>query len=360
MSRFLFLRMMVLGWMGLLLGCGEAEETESPREEVVRTVEKEGVELRIAVSPKEPRLSDLVQMEIKLVHPKDVSVEVPAFGQSVGDFAVRDYSEKTSFSDLSVEGTNRESRVFVYVLEPMSSGRHLIRSIPVAFERGEDANRTRSILQSEPIELMVRSEIEDSAIDLAGVDQMLDPISVPARSWLAWSVLGILFLVLGSVIAFVFVRRRSLQETSYKPSPSQEAQQALDLLVREGLPQQGRYKEFYIRLTSIVRNYIEGTTGLKAPEQTTEEFLVEMRQSRRFNPAQSMRLQEFLEAADMVKYAGQQPALDRIGFSVDRAREFISTTFEEHPAFEKRSDTAESSQNSDRESFPTNPSERVG
>ncbi len=207
---------------------------------------------------------------------------------------------------------------------------------------------------------MVRSEIENSAIDLAGVDQMLDPISVPARSWLAWSVLGILFLVLGSVIAFVFVRRRSLQETSYKPSPSQEAQQALDLLVREGLPQQGRYKEFYIRLTSIVRNYIEGTTGLKAPEQTTEEFLVEMRQSRRFNPAQSMRLQEFLEAADMVKYAGQQPALDRIGFSVDRAREFISTTFEEHPAFDKRSDVAESSQNSDRESFPTNPSERVG
>jgi len=360
MSRFLFLRMMVLGCVGLFTGCDRVEETESPREEVVRTVEKEGVELRVVVSPKEPRLSDLVQMKIQLVHPKDVRVEVPAFGQSVGDFAVRDYSEKRSPSDRSVQDKNLESRDFVYVLEPMSSGRHLIRSIPVAFERGDGVSRTRSILQSEPIELMVRSEIENSAIDLAGVDQMLDPIAVPARSWLAWSVLGILLCVLGGVIAFVFVRRRSLQETSDKPTPSQEAQQALDTLVQEGLPQQGRYKEFYIRLTSIVRNYIEGTTGLRAPEQTTEEFLVEMRQSRRFNPAQSMRLQEFLEAADMVKYAGQQPGLDRVGFSVDRAREFISTKFEEHPVFEERSDAAESLQRSDRESFPTNPSERIG
>ncbi len=360
MSRFLFLRMMVLGCIGLFVGCAGVEETESLREDVVRTVEKEGVELTIVVSPKEPRLSDLVKMEIKLVHPKDFSVEVPAFGQSVGDFAVRDYSEKQLSSDRSVQDMNLESRVFVYVLEPMSSGRHLIRSIPVAFERGDDARRTRSILQSEPIELMVRSEIENSAIDLASVDPMLDPILMPSRSWLAWSVLGILLFVLGSVIAFVFVRRTSSQETSYKPSPSQEAQLALDTLVQEGLPQQGRTKEFYIRLTSIVRNYIEGTTGLKAPEQTTEEFLVEMRQSRRFNPAQSMRLQEFLEAADMVKYAGEKPGLDRIGFSVDRAREFISTTFEERPVFEERSDAAESSLKSDRDFLPSNPSERVG
>ncbi|MBU6173594.1 MAG: hypothetical protein KGQ60_07305, partial [Planctomycetes bacterium] len=203
MSRFLFLRMIVLGCVGLFMGCDVVEETESPREEIVRTVEKEGVELTIVVSPKEPRLSDLVQMEIKLVHPKDFSVEVPAFGQSVGDFAVRDYSEKQSSSDRSAQDTNLESRVFAYVLEPMSSGRHLIRSIPVAFERGDDARRTRSILQSEPIELIVRTEVENAAIDLASVDPMLDPILIPVRSWLAWSVLGILLFALGSVIAFV-------------------------------------------------------------------------------------------------------------------------------------------------------------
>jgi hypothetical protein len=38
----------------------------------------------------------------------------------------------------------------------------------------------------------------------------------------------------------------------------------------------------------------------------------------------SIQLQEFLEAADMVKYAGQQPGSDQIQLSIRRAQEFIS------------------------------------
>ena len=83
-------------------------------------------------------------------------------------------------------------------------------------------------------------------------------------------------------------------------------------------------KEFYLRLTGIVRQYVEDTTGIRAPEQTTEEFLRDMRSRQAFPPHRSGRLAEFLEAADLIKYAGQQPQEGQIEEAISRAREFVS------------------------------------
>jgi hypothetical protein len=99
-------------------------------------------------------------------------------------------------------------------------------------------------------------------------------------------------------------------------------------LIAEELPSRGMVKEFYLRLTGIVRVFIEGKTGLRAPEQTTEEFLRDMRASSRFDGPHAYRLQEFLTAADLVKYAGQTPDESSITTSVERAREFIAIRFD--------------------------------
>jgi hypothetical protein len=48
-----------------------------------------------------------------------------------------------------------------------------------------------------------------------------------------------------------------------------------------------------------------------------------MRSQEVFPPQRSTRLTEFLEAADMVKYAGQQPNESQIALSIVRAHEFI-------------------------------------
>src|SRR5262249_11998711 len=94
-------------------------------------------------------------------------------------------------------------------------------------------------------------------------------------------------------------------------------------LLAENLPARGMFKDFYLRLTGIVRHFIEDTTGIRAPEQTTEEFLRDMRSREAFAPERSVRLAEFLEAADMVKYAAQQPQVGQIDESISRAREFV-------------------------------------
>ena len=106
---------------------------------------------------------------------------------------------------------------------------------------------------------------------------------------------------------------------------------ALNQLISEQLPSRGLVKEFYLRLTGIVRVFIESKTGLKAPEQTTEEFLRDMRGSSHFDGQQAYRLQEFLTAADLVKYAGQTPDEQSIQESLHRTKEFIAMSFGQTP-----------------------------
>ncbi len=115
----------------------------------------------------------------------------------------------------------------------------------------------------------------------------------------------------------------SRQTRARRQTPEETAHAALAALLAENLPSRGLFKEFYLRLTGIVRQYIEDTTGIRAPEQTTEEFLRDMRSRESFPLDSSVRLAEFLEAADMVKYAGQQPGQDQIDESILRAREFV-------------------------------------
>ena len=130
---------------------------------------------------------------------------------------------------------------------------------------------------------------------------------------------------LAAILFFVFWKRRKPRTIEARvQTPEEIAHAALALLLSENLPARGLIKEFYLRLTGIVRQYVEDTTGIRAPEQTTEEFLRDMHAHAEFPPERSVRLAEFLEAADLVKYAGQEPHQGQIELAIARAREFVN------------------------------------
>ena len=72
-----------------------------------------------------------------------------------------------------------------------------------------------------------------------------------------------------------------------------------------------------------VAEAIERTTGIRAPEQTTEEFLREISQANTFNRDTNERLRNFLESADLVKFAAFRPRQDDVEESFSRAKIFI-------------------------------------
>ena len=80
---------------------------------------------------------------------------------------------------------------------------------------------------------------------------------------------------------------------------------------------------YFVELTAIVRRYIERTTGIHAPEQTTEEFLREISRANTFGREENERLKDFLESADLVKFAAYRPRREDIQESFQRAEVFI-------------------------------------
>ena len=140
-------------------------------------------------------------------------------------------------------------------------------------------------------------------------------VPVP-HSW--WWLLPV--IVLG-VIAWWLWRLKKptvATETVPPPTPLEVALAALEQLRARSLP----VELFYTRLSDIVRHYIEGQFGLRAPERTTEEFLAESTL-----PGASMALlSTFLQESDLVKFARLRPGRDDMERAFDAAEKFVRET----------------------------------
>ena len=312
----------------LFVGCSAGRDgnvaSDQPASDVIELRSDAGpVTMQMRLWPKEPRLSDLVELEIEICAETDVVIRPPAFGESVGDFLVRDYTERTP--SKRSEQSKPSRRVFHYQLEPVHTGTHLIRSIAIEFVDNRENSEQKGLsswIESEPVEVKVTSELGDQVPSFANLEPMAPPQAiVESIRW--WWLAGAL-LIVGAIYAYFRTQRSRAQSVlAYQPTAEEIAHSQLEKLLAENLPSQGMFKDFYLRLTGIVRHYIEGITGLRAPEQTTEEFLIEMGKQEVFSPVHSRRLKEFLEAADMVKYAGQQPDTLQIDTSILCAKDFI-------------------------------------
>jgi hypothetical protein len=106
---------------------------------------------------------------------------------------------------------------------------------------------------------------------------------------------------------FLFRMNRKRIAARFK-KPHEIALEKLDALMKKGLFGKGMIKEFYVELTDILRRYIESRFELKAPEMTTEEFLANIRDFSDLKYEHKNLLREFLQQADLVKFAKYGPS----------------------------------------------------
>ncbi len=99
----------------------------------------------------------------------------------------------------------------------------------------------------------------------------------------------------------------------------------LDKLKTEKLWQQNKVKQYYTRLTEIIRTYIERRFYIRAMEQTTNEILEEF-QGRNIKNINYNMLVQLLNLADMVKFAKGEPLPDENMTHMDNAYTFIKNT----------------------------------
>ncbi len=303
----------------LLASCAQEQTTASaPGFVSEKQYEAENVDVKLRVSATEITASDRVLVEIEAVAPEGEEIDFPQFEDKLGEFQVVD--SRRSSPRLVDEG-----RVLVkqsYELEPFLPGDY---SLPVlTIEHGPAA--TRATLETEEIPIKVASVLPEEEAE-PDIKEIAPPVELPGTPPWVYGAIALGLLALAAGAYFLWKRRRKAEEEAIPPVPPHEqAYEELEKLLREDLLAQGQVKLFYLRLSNILRHYIEGRFGLHAPEHTTEEFLIDLRAGDDFSEEQKALLRRFLEHCDLVKFAKHDPTGTEIDQSVDACRNFIDET----------------------------------
>ena len=104
------------------------------------------------------------------------------------------------------------------------------------------------------------------------------------------------------------------------------AYEQLEKIKKEDLPGHGMIKEYYSRVSNAARHYLENRFGLRAPEQTTEEFLYDMSSTDYLTVRQQDLVGEFLNECDLVKFARYGPTENEIERVYSAAVKLIDET----------------------------------
>jgi len=289
------------------------------------TYENGPVSLALDADKKEITIAQRLNLTISAVADEDYELTMPAFGDKLEQFGIVDYH--TTQPELTDKNKKKITRS--YVLEPFLSGDYIIPPMEVKFRKtGAGEGEDHSIKTSE-ITVKVKSLLPSDMKDMK-LNDIKPPVAYPRdyRLWL-WIGAGALVVTAIALTVFFFLRRRKNGDVQAVLLPPHElAYRDLDALAAENLVERGEVKLFYYRISGILRRYIENRFGLRAPEQTTEEFLSGLDKDSALPADYRPLLRTFLKNCDLVKFAEFMPENEEIERAFESCRAFIRGTEE--------------------------------
>ncbi len=162
-----------------------------------------------------------------------------------------------------------------------------------------------------------------------GLRDVKPPVSYPFR-WNSLLIVLVVFVLLGIIALCLWLyknKKKSFNDSKVvQILPWQKALGRLDALIKEDLLAKGEVKEYFLRLSDILRRYFEEEMHISAPEMTTEEFLIYLKDFSTLTNVQKNILKEFLTCCDMVKFAKFDPGKEHSQKSMEIVRKLIEET----------------------------------
>jgi hypothetical protein len=153
-------------------------------------------------------------------------------------------------------------------------------------------------------------------------DRLLDHAS--------YFLVGLVFIIALVVARTLFKRR--LRKPDHQAvqaetllSPHEEALNALAMVEKKGLWQNGNHKAYHTELSEILRRYVGRRYGVQTLERTTRELISDLKLSG-LAIDELNRLRATLELADMVKFAKYRPVVDENERVLINAYSFVKST----------------------------------
>jgi len=251
-------------------------------------------------------IGDKITLLIQVRFQGNVTVSIPDTGDRIGVFVVKNAGEAKEVTD----GKNK-SRIVErsYVLSSYKTGLQTIPAIEI--EYNDDSGK--GIIATNEIEINIKGILTEGE-NVADVRDISPPVDVNTNfnRLFQWIFTGVAAVVLFFFVYRMLKKRKKRERIKtievVKKLPHETAYELLEMLAKENLIDKGLVKEYYYRITNILRHYIEDRFGMSAPERTTEEFMVEMAYTSKLNNPHKKLIREFLEKCDMVKYAKYGPS----------------------------------------------------
>ncbi len=301
-------------WVSLLCACGDVESVETVDESVStsvkeetsnqleKTVQQGPVEVQTVLAPDQVRLGDPFELTLKVTAMSTVEVEMPPFGEALGRLSIVDFTPREELNGGSMVYTQR------YGLQPNRSGEVVIPSLRVGYRN--DAQSEWEEVLTEQLVVQVQSILPSDA-DLVYQNSRARLLALPVEQpWVPWAIGGALALALSGVGLWWYRNRSMLVE---RLSAYEVAQRGLKN-VRDELAlrnDEDSVDQVYAQLSTICRAYLEGSFGVSALEQTTEELretlpleLQKASNQHRVTKNEIDTLLQFLIQCDRVKFAG--------------------------------------------------------
>lgn len=314
--------------------CSKSEETENPKTER-RAADLKPVVVTGSVNKPKVDIGDKVTYSLKVLYNAEYDVDFPAVMDNFANWVLLDIG---TWRDVPDEGTKKAKKLDMK-LDPGIGPTLRIPPATVRYKKKGAADWSE--LKTDEITVEVTSVAEtpgEFREPLDAFELPPAPVEATARDRRIWYIAGGSAAVLAG-IAF-FVLRKKKRASYVQPLAAHEiAQRDLAHLLSLGLLDRGEVKEFYFRLTMILRRYIESRFGIMAPERTTEEFLVDMKTNAALTDDHKRTLAEFLTSADMVKYAKFVPAADEGKKALATAEKFVMSTLQVAQAPKKVAET---------------------
>lgn len=311
----------------------------APADAIVKVTENGPVKATVKVWPSAPSLDQPLFLELTVAAEDGALVQVPE--QAVfGRFRV-----ERQPSDERREGDRRVT-VRTYELQALASGKHRLPPLRVevtdtragaAPPTGSGSGSSSGSGSGSPTGAVTTELLtEEVPVDIAPIPGATREASLRGGRGVLDAEVGrrpmwavIIPSVAGGVLVLALLiaaRLRARRQVRAQISAYDAAVSSLAQLQARGAPDEGAVDAWFVELSAIVRRYLEGRYDIRAPELTTEEFLVVAQRAPELTAGHRELLGEFMRTADQVKFAGLRPDADQCLAALRSARGFVEDT----------------------------------
>jgi hypothetical protein len=272
--------------------------------------------IEVSAEPRALPLGQPFVLHLSVTHEATQRIELKAPGD-LGDF---------EFLKQTRQRANDTQTTFDIELSAFALGK---QSTP-AFQLEVSEPTGTSLLAVPVTDIEVLSTLPASAQkDGEDLFDVKKPEEALVRTWrILWALLVALIVGVTAYALMKYMRRPKVEVPILAPAPEPlpvRTRKALDELRDQKLPDDGRFKEYYFRLSEIVRGYLGERFEFEALESTTPELIDALKKKA---PAglNLSELSQFAHESDFARYAKGEPSKELCDTHLQVAYRIVHST----------------------------------